>query len=46
MLSLSDIPTMTIAATTAGVNSMVSQFGMFFRGGNRDNTVLASSARC
>jgi heat shock protein HtpX len=32
-----DTLTMTITATIAGAISMVAQFGMFFRGGNRDS---------
>src|ERR1700745_2993621 len=32
-----DTLTMTITATIAGAISMLAQFGMFFRGGNRDN---------
>jgi heat shock protein HtpX len=32
-----DTLTMTITATIAGAVSMVAQFGMFFRGGNRDS---------
>jgi heat shock protein HtpX len=31
---------MTITATIAGAISMLAQFGMFFRGGNRDNSGL------
>ena len=33
-----DTLTMTITATIAGAISMLAQFGMFFRGGNRDNS--------
>ncbi len=32
-----DTLTMTITATIAGAISMLAQFGLFFRGGNRDN---------
>ena len=35
-----DTLTMTITATIAGAISMLAQFGMFFRGGNRDNSGL------
>ena len=35
-----DTLTMTITATIAGAISMLAQFGMFFRGGNRDNNGL------
>ena len=35
-----DTLTMTITATIAGAISMLAQFGMFFRGGNRDNNDL------
>jgi heat shock protein HtpX len=36
-----DTLTMTITATIAGAISMLAQFGMFFRGGNRDNNGLS-----
>jgi heat shock protein HtpX len=35
-----DTLTMTITATIAGAISMLAQFGMFFRGGDRDNNGL------
>ena len=35
-----DTLTMTITATIAGAISMLAQFGMFFRGGNRNNSGL------
>jgi heat shock protein HtpX len=35
-----DTLTMTITATIAGAISMLAQFGMFFRGGNRDDNGL------
>src|SRR5260370_37024198 len=35
-----DTLTMTITATVAGAISMLVQFGVFFRGGNRDNNRL------
>jgi heat shock protein HtpX len=35
-----DTLTMTITATIAGAISMLAQFGMFFRGSNRDNNGL------
>jgi Peptidase family M48 len=35
-----DTLTMTITATITGAISMLAQFGMFFRGGNRDNNGL------
>jgi heat shock protein HtpX len=34
-----DTLTMTITATIAGAISMLAQFGMFFRGGGRDNNL-------